>query len=226
MTPAAIRAVTSSKFQDWGTPRAFFLWLHLAFRFTVDVCALPWNAKLPRFWSPRDNALEKDWRCEIWFSNPQYILVEEFTEKGELSVREGASGVFLLAERPDTRWFRKLTEQGKGRLRRSWFNPRTRVLWLCWQEMTVGIYRHDQRIPFEGPSGAGSTFPSVVVMLEPPLGAPRIHPAGLRPPPHTEQGRAAAMLRLMKSLPKKYRSDVILNRPLLTEGRPSLRRAA
>lgn len=52
----------SSKMDLWATPQEFFDRLNKVFRFEVDVCALPENAKCRRYYSPNDNGLEQDWR--------------------------------------------------------------------------------------------------------------------------------------------------------------------
>jgi hypothetical protein len=41
------------------------------FGFGTDVCALPWNAKCERFFSPKEDGLSQEWRGAC-FMNPPY----------------------------------------------------------------------------------------------------------------------------------------------------------
>ena len=43
------------------TPQGFFDWLNGIFRFDLDVCALPENAKCKRFYSPKTDGLKQPW---------------------------------------------------------------------------------------------------------------------------------------------------------------------
>ena len=62
----------SSQRQNWATPQDLFDELDNEFNFTIDVCAEKWNAKVDRFWSEEDDALEQDWSGERCFMNPPY----------------------------------------------------------------------------------------------------------------------------------------------------------
>lgn len=46
------RALFSSVKDDWPTPWEFFHNLDLEFDFTLDVCAVPWSAKVWRYCVP------------------------------------------------------------------------------------------------------------------------------------------------------------------------------
>ena len=46
------RALFSSVKDDWPTPWEFFHNLNLEFNFTLDVCAVPWSAKVWRYCVP------------------------------------------------------------------------------------------------------------------------------------------------------------------------------
>ena len=43
------------------TPQDFFDWLNSIFRFDLDVCALPENAKCGRYFTPETDGLGQDW---------------------------------------------------------------------------------------------------------------------------------------------------------------------
>jgi len=45
----------------WETPQAFFDELDAEFHFTLDVAALPENAKCARYYTPKDDGLSKNW---------------------------------------------------------------------------------------------------------------------------------------------------------------------
>ena len=48
-----------------------FAILHKRFNFTIDAAAQQWNARLPRYWTPEDDALQQDWAGErIWCHPP------------------------------------------------------------------------------------------------------------------------------------------------------------
>lgn len=44
------------------TPQQFFDWISGIFRFDLDVCALPENAKCEKYYTPEDDGLSKPWR--------------------------------------------------------------------------------------------------------------------------------------------------------------------
>lgn len=60
----------SSKTDLWATPQEFFDRLNKVFRFDVDVCALPENAKCVSYYSPDDDGLKQDWRGVCWMNPP------------------------------------------------------------------------------------------------------------------------------------------------------------
>jgi phage N-6-adenine-methyltransferase len=99
----------SSKKHDWGTPTKWFNDLHQIFKFDIDVCAMPHNNKLPRFWTPEDNALTQDWRgLRCWCNPPYGRALPKWTEK---VVRESFFAeliAFLVPVSTSTQWFRKL----------------------------------------------------------------------------------------------------------------------
>jgi phage N-6-adenine-methyltransferase len=92
----------------WGTPSDLFAELHVKYSFTVDACALSWNTKLPRFWSPVEDGLVQSWAGERVWCNPPYGrgLIEPWVEKA-LERRAGVA-VLLLPSRTDTAWFQAL----------------------------------------------------------------------------------------------------------------------
>ena len=45
----------------WETPQELFDELDREFHFTLDVCAVPENAKCERYFTPAQNGLKQDW---------------------------------------------------------------------------------------------------------------------------------------------------------------------
>ncbi len=64
--------------QGWRTPRPLFDALHAALRFTVDACASPDNALLPRHWTDCEAAR---WEGERVFCNPPFRLAQKIVSK-------------------------------------------------------------------------------------------------------------------------------------------------
>ena len=51
----------SSKTDIWETPKDLFDTLNKEFNFTLDVCALPENAKCEKYYTPENNGLSQNW---------------------------------------------------------------------------------------------------------------------------------------------------------------------
>lgn len=99
---------------DYETPRSLFDPLHEEFRFTVDACALPRNAKLHRYWSPQEDGLRQDWRGHSVWCNPPFARgeIEPWIEKalGAVVDPELLTVVVQLipANRTDVAWWHEL----------------------------------------------------------------------------------------------------------------------
>jgi phage N-6-adenine-methyltransferase len=136
----------SSKSDTWETPRALFAGLDAEFGFTLDVCALPGNAKCARYYTPEDDGLAQPWHG-VAFCNPPYgRKLIHWIRKAAESARAGATVVCLFPARTDTSWFHDIIVPNaevrflRGRL---YFGP-----------------GEDLRAP----------FPSAVAIFRPPLG--------------------------------------------------------
>ena len=57
---------------DWATPQPLFNKLDAEFHFTLDVCALPENAKCRRYYSPTQDGLAQSWEGETCWMNPPF----------------------------------------------------------------------------------------------------------------------------------------------------------
>ena len=77
--------------------------------FDLDPAATPENARAPRFYTPADDGLTKDWFGRVWV-NPPYSGVRDWVRKAvaEAQRAEVEYVVMLLPARTDTRWFHDL----------------------------------------------------------------------------------------------------------------------
>ena len=97
------RALFSSVKDDWPTPWEFFHNLDLEFDFTLDVCAVPWSAKV---WRYCVDGLAHSWAGERCYMNPPYGReIGPWVEKARREAERGALVVGLLPARTDTAWF-------------------------------------------------------------------------------------------------------------------------
>jgi len=93
----------SSNTDLWATPKEFFDKINAEFGFTLDVCALPENAKCAKFFTPEQDGLKQDWGGHICWMNPPYGReIGKWTKK---AFQSGALVVGLLPARTDTKWF-------------------------------------------------------------------------------------------------------------------------
>lgn len=95
----------SSKTDLWATPQDFFAKLDSEFGFTLDVCALPENAKCPRYYTPQDDGLTQPWVGTCWCNPPYGRSVGLWVQRAAQACAEGNTVVMLLPARTDTRWF-------------------------------------------------------------------------------------------------------------------------
>jgi phage N-6-adenine-methyltransferase len=113
----------SSRTDQWATPHWLFDLLDSEFGFTLDVCAIPENAKCARYFSPEVDGLTQEWRGVCWMNPPYGREIARFVEKAYLSSLLGATVVCLIPARTDTDyWHRFVTKAHeirffKGRLK-------------------------------------------------------------------------------------------------------------
>jgi site-specific DNA-methyltransferase (adenine-specific) len=115
----------SSKTDLWATPQDFFDELDKEFSFTLDVCALPENAKCKAYYTPEVDGLSQPWPGRVWCNPPYGREIGKWVSKAYLSVFSGTADlvVLLLPARTDTRWFHDYIYQKaeirfiKGRLK-------------------------------------------------------------------------------------------------------------
>ena len=107
----------SSQSGEWPTPQTFFDQLNREFGFTLDPCATAQNAKCAKFFTLTDDGLVQDWARETVFCNPPYgRAISQWAKKCFEAAQRGATVVFLVHARTDTRWFHDWV-YGKAELR-------------------------------------------------------------------------------------------------------------
>lgn len=134
----------SSKTDLWATPQDLFDRLDREFHFTLDVCALPENAKCMAYYTPQDNGLAQPWTGVCW-CNPPYgrSTVKHWVQRAWLSSADGGcTVVMLLPARTDTCWFHE----------------------YIYQKSRVEIRFLKGRLKFGG-STSGAPFPSMIVIF-------------------------------------------------------------
>lgn len=71
----------SSKTDLWATPQELFDKLNAEYHFTLDVCALPENAKCERYFTPDIDGLKQEWTGVCWCNPPYGREIGEWVEK-------------------------------------------------------------------------------------------------------------------------------------------------
>lgn len=133
--------------RHWETPPEVFDPLHARFSFTLDVCAQPSTAKVPRFFGEADNGLERSWGGERCWMNPPYGReIYVWTRKARIEAANGALVVGLFPVSSDLAWWHEDVLKHAEIV--TWYRGRIRFL-------TGGPYR------------ASGFFPSVAVVWRP-----------------------------------------------------------
>ena len=86
----------------WATPQDFYDRLNQEFRFDLDVCALPENAKCKKYYTPDTDGLKQEWTGTAWCNPPYGRQIGKWVKKAHDS---GCTVVMLLPARTDTAWF-------------------------------------------------------------------------------------------------------------------------
>ncbi len=99
--------------------------LHQRFRFTIDAAASATNARLERYWTIEDNALEQSWAGERVWCNPPYSDIRSWVRKAwdEWQKLDSPRLIVLLlpANRTEQAWWQGYVEpyrDGRGTGRR------------------------------------------------------------------------------------------------------------
>jgi phage N-6-adenine-methyltransferase len=141
-------ALFSSKTCMHATPQSVFDALHAEFKFELDVCASPENAKCARFFTVADDGLTKAWVGVCWMNPPYGREIARWVRKARVSSDEGATVVCLLPVRTGTSWWQAEIIGPDPE------NPRAKVRYL------------PGRLRFGG-AKTGAPFDSAVVIFRP-----------------------------------------------------------
>jgi len=109
----------SSKTDLWETPQDLFDRLNAEHGFTLDVCAIPEDAKCSRYFTPEADELKQDWKDHVCWMNPPYGReIGKWVKKAYEATfmdwqHTGAKVVCLLPARTDTAWWHDFVAKGK-----------------------------------------------------------------------------------------------------------------
>lgn len=97
---------------DRQTHPGLFGPLHAEFRFTVDACASPANALLPRYWTEAQDCKAQDWARERVWINPPYSRIPVFVACAWEKADAGCPCIFMLlpANRTEQPWWQDMVE--------------------------------------------------------------------------------------------------------------------
>lgn len=112
----------SSDCGAWETPQWLFDDLDAEFHFTLDVCALPENAKCPQYFTPDQDSLQQPWRGVCYMNPPYGAEIYRWVQKAFEASLYGSTVVCLLPGRLGSRWWRQYVKLAEirelpGRLR-------------------------------------------------------------------------------------------------------------
>jgi phage N-6-adenine-methyltransferase len=114
---------TSSKSNEWETPKGFFKKYDDIFNFDIDVASTDENHLVDKYWTIKDDALSKDWSGMTCWMNPPYGReIGKFVKKAYEESLKGATVVCLIPSRTDTAWWHEYVLKGeiefiRGRLK-------------------------------------------------------------------------------------------------------------
>lgn len=108
----------TSNTELWETPKEFFEQLNKEFGFTLDACAMPFNAKLERYFTPEDDALQQNWDGVVWMNPPYGRTIKTWMAKAVKEWQAGATVVCLVPARTDTAWWHDYAMLGEIRFLR------------------------------------------------------------------------------------------------------------
>lgn len=100
------KTLFSSNSDEWETPRDLYDKLNERFRFTLDPCSTIENHLCDKYYTKKDNGLEKSWKGERVFVNPPYSSIKQWAEKCYNEYKtNGTTVVMLIPSRTDTKYF-------------------------------------------------------------------------------------------------------------------------
>lgn len=104
-----------SSVDDRGTTLEVFAPLHARFAFTIDVAASAVNAKLPRYYTVREDGLAQSWAGERVWCNPPYSAIEPWVAKACAETDAQLVVMLLPANRTEQGWWQRHVEPVRGK---------------------------------------------------------------------------------------------------------------
>ncbi len=102
----------------YPTPMGFFRRMDRKYGpFTLDTCALPDNAKCPRYFTPEQDGLQQPWTGRCWCNPPYGRALGLWVHKAWESSLEGATVVMLVPARTDTKWWHEIIKPWAAEIR-------------------------------------------------------------------------------------------------------------
>jgi len=94
---------------DWQTPKALFANLEREFHFTLDVCALPWNAQCKDFFTPIEDGLARKWSGVCWCNPPFDSTRGKWVKKSFEEAQRGVTTALIVNASccTDNEWWHK-----------------------------------------------------------------------------------------------------------------------
>lgn len=132
----------------YSTPTKLFKAINEEFNFTLDVCALPENAKCQNYFTPEVDGLKQDWRGTCWMNPPFNKELKKWVLKArDESKKHGNIVCCLVPFRGNTVWFKDVCMDAEIRfiIGEVNFNDLERGLWL---PMCLMIFGTDNRGKF------------------------------------------------------------------------------
>ena len=101
------KGMLTSNRDNWETPQKLFDELNKEFNFTIDAAADKENHKCERYYTRKENGLEKSWKGERVFLNPPYGReLPKWVKKAADEAKDKSTIiVMLIPARTDTQWF-------------------------------------------------------------------------------------------------------------------------
>ena len=124
-----------SKGIEYSTPLQIVNPLIKEFNLTFDVCASKNNFKLPRYWTKKENALNKNWNENCWMNPPFSRDLSKWVKKAYYETynkNKLTTKVCLIPVRSNTKWWAEVSQNAEIRFINGEvnFNNEKRGLWL------------------------------------------------------------------------------------------------
>ena len=126
--------IGTSLSHEYSTPLSIVNPLIKEFDLHIDVAASAQNAKLPHYWTIKDDALSKTWKGNCWINPPYSRDLKKWVKKAH-SERHSGTKVCLIPVRSNTKWWSEVCRDSEIRFINGEvnFNDSPRGLWaaLC-----------------------------------------------------------------------------------------------